>query len=290
MWIDYAEWEGARGGTPAGRLQVLPELHSPQLGRRGHLVACLPASHGEPERRYPVIYMHDGQNLFDDATSFAGSWRVGSTMDRLGGEGIEAIVIGIPNAGRRRMEEYGPFRDRRHGGGRGDDYLAFLADTVKPLVDRSFRTLPEPRATVIAGSSMGGLISLYGAFARPDAFGMAAALSPSLKFSGDAIFRFVEHSAGRPRRLYLDVGTQEASHLPRSRLARLMRSRRYAARVRRMRDLLLRRGFRAGEDLLYVEEVGATHNEAAWARRLPEAIRFLLRDLGGAGDEAGRCR
>ena len=273
-WIDYSEWDGSGGASPPGRLQVLPEV--PGSGRRpGHLLACLPPSHDDPDRRFPVLYMHDGQNLFDAGTSFAGSWEVGRTVELLAAEGLELIVIGVPNTGRRRLHEYGPFLDRRHGGGGGDAYLEFLAGTVKPLVDRSFHTQPEKEFTGLAGSSMGGLISLYGAFARPDVFGLAAALSPSLLFGGDTTQSFIQRSSGRPLRLYLDVGTREASHLPQGRLATIFRSRRYVWRVRRMRDLLLRRGYRLDESLQYVEEPGAVHNEATWARRLPAAIRFL---------------
>ncbi len=245
------------------------------LNRR-HLLALLPPSYAGGERSYPVVYMQDGQNLFDPATSFAGSWNVGAGLDRLAGDGIEAIVIGVPNTGRDRMGEYGPSLDRRHGGGDGKLYVRFLADTVKPRVEAEFRCRTGPEDTALVGSSLGGLISLYGRLARPDVFGLAAALSPSLRFGGDGILRFAEGRDRSPGRIYLDVGTQEASHVGGTRLGAAIRSRRYARAVRRMRDLLLRKGYRSGEDLMFLEVRGAHHNEAAWGQRLPDALRFLL--------------
>jgi predicted alpha/beta superfamily hydrolase len=115
-----------------------------------------------------VIYMHDGQNLFDDAIAFAGAWHVEEAIGRPAGSGLEAIVVGIPNMGRQRLEEYSPFVDPENGGGSGDAYLEFIVRTLKPMIDADFDTRPGPLRTGIAGSSMGGLISLYGFFRHPE--------------------------------------------------------------------------------------------------------------------------
>jgi predicted alpha/beta superfamily hydrolase len=221
--------------------------------------------------------MQDGQNLFDQALSYAGEWQVDETMEMLSREGIEAIVVGVPNAGVHRIDEYGPFKDQRlRKGGRGDWYVAFLANTVKPLIDRDFRTMPEREHTGVLGSSMGGLISLYAFFCRSEVFGFAGVMSPSLWFAQGAIFHYVQQAAARPGRIHLDIGTHEGhdTRLVAGTLSTY--TSRYLASAHRMRDLLDRKGYRLDCDLQYQEEEEATHNEAAWARRLPSALRFLL--------------
>lgn len=260
--------------TVVGTLWVLPEVESEELGNARDLLVHLPPSYDrDAERRYPVLYMQDGQNLFDRHTAFLAEWQVDETLAALAEEGLEAIVVGIPNT-EARLDEYGPYVDARHGGGRGDAYLRWLVRTVKPLVDGRFRTLDAPAATGILGSSMGGLISLYAHVRWPGVFGLAGALSPSLFFGREAIFRTVRASARPHGRLYLDVGSEEGNR------TWVRRQQGWPSdavtRCRRMVRLLERRGYVPGEDLLYVEESGAGHNEAAWARRLPLALRFLL--------------
>lgn len=271
-WLDYRQWKTEH--TVSGTVMVLPEVWSPQLENQRELLVYLPASHHESSRRYPVIYMHDGQNLFDALTSYTGEWYVDETMMGLEQEGIEAIIVGIPNMGGERLNEYSPFIQARLGGGRGDQYLDFLTQTVKPLIDASFLTLPERESTGILGSSMGGLISLYGFFRHPQIFGMAGAMSPAFWFGQRAIFPYVENAPYVPGKVYLDAGTLEAR-------GRQLISRKYAWSVtgaaQEMRDLLVAKGYRDGKDVLYVEEGGAPHHESAWARRLPDALRWLLK-------------
>ena len=170
-------------GNIVGNIRRLRAVESPQLGNHRDVLVYLPPSYPVSGRHYPTIYMHDGQNLFDAATSYAGEWQVDETMERIAPEGIEAIVIAVPNMGAERIAEYAPFRDERVGGGRGDAYLAFLVDTLKPDVDRNFRTRRDAEHTGIIGSSMGGLISLYAFLTRPDVFGFAGVMSPSLWFA-----------------------------------------------------------------------------------------------------------
>jgi predicted alpha/beta superfamily hydrolase len=252
----------ARRRTPPGRLEVISDVHSPQLGNHRDILVYLPAAYDRSEKRFPVLYMHDGQNLFDPTTSFAGEWGVDAAVAKAPRKGRRVIIVGVPNAGIDRIREYSPFVDDRNGGGAGDAYLAFLHETVKPLVDARYRTDPGPRATGLAGSSLGGLISLYGFFRHPGRWGFTGALSPALWFAGAAIFRTVE-SAGYVRgRVYLDVGTREGEGT--------------LAKARAMRDLLIAMGYRPGRDLMWVEDTGGMHNEAAWGRRMREALPFLL--------------
>ena len=245
-----------------GDVRTLRGLASPQLGNTRDLFVYLPPSHGVGARRYPTVYMHDGQNLFDAATSFAGEWQVDETMEALAREGIEAIVVGVANAGGARGSEYSA------AAGRGREYLRFLAETVKPLVDADFRTDPGRRTTGLLGSSLGGLISLYGVFLEPGVFGFAGAMSPALWWAKRAVFEIVERAPFADARIYIDVGETEIAGAP-------ARTRAYVRDVRRMVELLETKGY--GPDRLrYVLERGGTHHETAWARRLPEALRFLL--------------
>jgi glycogen operon protein len=246
-----------------GHVVAIAGFASPQLDNRRDIVVYLPPSYDQGAERYPVIYMHDGQNLFDRAVSFGGvEWRVDETMEALAQQGLEAIVVGVTNLGAGRVDEYSPFADPEQGGGRGDAYLAFLADTLKPHIDRAFRTRPEPEQTAILGSSMGGLISLYALLARPETFGKAGALSPSLWFADRAIFERVQAEPQLPGKLYLDVGTAEGDEA--------------LADVRRMRDLLIKGGLAPDARLRYHEAEGAEHTEAAWAERLAAAVEWLL--------------
>jgi predicted alpha/beta superfamily hydrolase len=273
-WIGYDQWKRGEPHTAVGTILVRERLWSAHLKNARPLLVYLPPSYGQQaERRYPVIYMQDGQNLFDHGTSYSSEWRVDETMQRLSREGLEAIVVGIPNAGGQRLAEYGPFDDAFHGTGRADQYLAFLADTVKPLVDRDFRTVPGQEHTGILGSSMGGLLSLYAFFRLPHLFGFAGVMSPSLWFADHAIFDFVESAPFNEGRVYMDVGTRELGD---GHGDGTERSRRYYGSVRRMKRLLVQKGYRPQHTLLVVEDKWAAHNEDAWASRLPVALRFLL--------------
>jgi predicted alpha/beta superfamily hydrolase len=259
-WIDYDEARPGGRERVLGTVKVLRAVASEVLGNERDVLVYLPPSYPVANRTYPTLYMHDGQNLFDHETSYAGDWGVDETLEALAGEGLEAIVVGIPNAGEKRLDEYGPFPDPALGGGRAADYLAFLVDTVKPLVDHSFRTTGEAARTATIGSSMGGLVSLYAHFARPDVFGLAGAFSPSIGFGRGAMMRFLREAPKVPGKVYLDIGAKE----------------RMSPLVHEARNVLIEKGYRSGKDLLFVEDVAGSHDEASWARRLPRALRFLL--------------
>jgi predicted alpha/beta superfamily hydrolase len=264
-WTEYPA-DAAELRRFEGRLKVLRDLESPQLGNRRDILALLPASHDGATRRYPVVYMHDGQNLFDPATSFARQWDAGGAADAAADAGAEAILVGIPNAGDERIGEYSPFTDARIGGGMGDAYLDFIAETVKPLVDSTFRTQTGRESTFTAGSSMGGLIGLWGFFGRKDLFGGVAAMSPALWFARRAIFARLATIEPPDGRIYIDGGTAEGPML--------------LADVARLRDLLIDKGYRAGRDFRFVMDRDGRHDEESWGRRLPAALQFLL---GAAG-------
>ena len=201
------------------------------------------------------------------ATAFAGHWQLTPILAELAAAGTEAIVVGIANQGRHRIYEYSPFPDLIRGGGGGDRYLAFLAETLKPIIDRDFRTNPARAATSIAGSSMGGLISLYGLYRFADVFGAAGVMSPSLWYAGRSILDYVDTwSALAVGRLYLDIGLQE--------------SKAAVADTRALRDLLAKQGPATGPEFDYVEDGGGIHDEATWGRRFSRCLPFLVGDRG----------
>ncbi len=250
---------------PRGRGEVV-RLDARLSAAARDLFVYLPPSYFTTDRRYPVLYMQDGQNLFDPALSYAGSWCVDRAMDRAARRGVEGIVVGVPNAGDQRIAEYNPFGRRGNRAGQGKRYLDRLVGSVKPLVDERFRTLAGRDSTGIVGSSMGALISLFAFFRRPDVFGIVGALSPSLWFADRRIFEVAERFPLCPGRIYLDVGLQEGAES--------------VADVRRLRDVLQAKGFRAGQELRYREDRSGTHHESAWGRRLRTALPFLL-TIGG---------
>lgn len=267
-WEPYAS---PGDGSIVGDLRVLRALASPELGRARDVLLLLPASYASaPERRYPVLYMWDAQNLFDGATSNSGEWRVDETMATLAGEGIEWIVVGIEHGGEERSDEYGPWRTSFDVGGLGNASLSFVADTVKPLVDASFRTRPGRDDTALMGSSLGALMSLYGLFERSETFGRAGVMSPAFMFTEGRIFDWIETREAVPARIWMDVGTAEAPENP-------VLERAYVDGFNRMRDLLEAKGYGPDRLRTLVQE-GGVHHEHAWAGRLPDALRFLLAD------------
>jgi predicted alpha/beta superfamily hydrolase len=239
------------------------ELWSPQLRNHRAVDVYLPDSYGDGRRRYPTVYMQDGQNLSDPSIAFAGNtWSLDDGLAWLAERDIEPIVVGVHNTPGR-LAEYSPFPDAKHGGGDGDRYARFLIDTVKARIDSAFRTRKDRDSTVVGGSSMGGLISLYAYFRRPSPFGRAVVMSPSIWFGGREILRFVEKARTTRGRLYVDVGTAEGTGTLNN--------------TRALNRLLRRRGYRK-DTLAYLEAEGGKHQESDWAWRLPQALEFLLRE------------
>ncbi|MBP9143721.1 MAG: alpha/beta hydrolase [Thermoanaerobaculia bacterium] len=269
---DYWKTVG-REARGRGELLLSPVLDGPLWPRP--VQVYLPPGYGDGRERFPVIYLQDGQNLFDPATAFAATWRAERALDRLAGRGRPVIAVGVPNSGLRRIHEYAPFLDRRYGGGGGGDYLEWLAGTVQPLIEKQFRVARGRETTAIAGASMGGLISLY-AFGRlPERFGLVGGMSPSLFFGDEALTRWLGERPLAGGRVYLDIGTLEGRRNRRRRTPPKSPSG-AMRRLRRLRLAFEKAGYRRGEDLEWIEEPGGRHDEAAWARRLPGMLDFLF--------------
>lgn len=241
----------------------------PQLGRTRRVWIYLPPDYPTSDKAYPVLYMHDGQNVFDAATSYAGEWGVDEALDSLHAAGDPgAIVVAVDNGQQLRMNEYSPWVHPQHGGGEGDAYVDFLASTLKPYVDAHYRTRPGPESTGIMGSSMGGLISLHAAFRRPDVFGRIGVFSPSLWFS-DSVF--VAARAARPGqpapRFYFASGGREG---PQDDPGVVV------ADQQRMIDALGASGWSVGTDVRGIGPVDGEHREWFWRREFPAAYRWLF--------------
>ena len=269
-----------RPSTLSGDIRTLHRVYSPQLGNERSVLVYLPPGYDlDLKQRYPTLYLHDGNNVFDAATSFAGvEWGADETAQRLIAEGRlrKLIIVAIYNNADR-TNEYTPFADAERGGGKGDAYLEFIAETLKPLIDRTFRTRPGRDDTAIAGSSLGGLISLYAAVTRPDVFGAAAALSPALQWADGRIQACVEECAlERPLRLWLDVDVPEQDAAPADAppAARGLSKPRETGRA--IRRALAAKQPAAKLHLHYEELENGKHHESAWADRLDRVLLFLF--------------
>ena len=251
-----------RTRTQPGTHHVVTDIPGPTPEETRTVVVHLPGAYDEEVRRYPVIYMQDGQNLFDDGTSFAGSWGLGDELVQASRLGADAIIVGVYHASQHRVAEYSPFVDERVGGGEAAAYLTWLCDVLRPAINDRYRTLPAREHTGVAGSSMGGLLSLFAIFERSDTFGFAAVMSPSLWFARGAIFVWVQSKPFADARIYLDTGAREGE--------------RTLANAQRMRDILIAKGYQPGERLRWVEDAIGVHHESAWGRRFRKALPALL--------------
>lgn len=265
-----------------GTTESWQDVPSQYVGAR-HVDVWLPPSYGrDPRRRYPVLYMHDGQNLFDPALTYAGTdWDIDGAMTRLieRGEIREAIVVGVWNSPLR-FAEYmprAPVRTETVGSGidgrpigraediRSDDYLRFLVEELKPFVDARYRTLPGRDDTSVMGSSMGGLISLYALTKYPQVFGAAGAVSTHWPACDGCVVDWLSSALPAPgtHRLYFDYGTATLDAL-------------YPPYQAKMDAAMRARGYREGRDWVTRRFEGAEHNEPAWKARVDIPLRFLL--------------
>lgn len=236
-------------------------MYMPQLDRNRRIWIYLPQSYTSSNKSFPVLYLLDGQNVFDANTSYAGEWEVDETLTKLENKGIEtAIVVAIDNGGNHRFNEYSPYVHEEYGGGEGEAFLEFIVKTLKPKIDQTYRTLDNAKNTGIMGSSMGGLFAHYAHFKYPEVFGKAGVFSPSFWISDECFANTV--SQGNPTndtRLYLISGLQEYD------------SCQLAAR---MHDTLLNVGYNI-QQVVKICSPDGEHSEWFWAREFEEAFLWL---------------
>lgn len=261
------------GHTLTGDVRRHDGVRSVHLAAPHDIWVFLPPGYDdEPARRYPVLYLHDGQNLFDAATAYSREWQVDETAQRLIEEGViePLIIVGVSNAGPARIEEYTPTRDRKHrAGGGATRYGRMLVEELKPFVDRTYRTLPGPQHTGLGGSSLGGLLSIYLGLQYTGLFWRLAVLSPSVWWDDRFILRRARLLAHKsPARIWLSAGTAEGEGVVEG--------------VAALRDVLVRKGWREGDDLAFHVNEGGRHDEATWAGEMEAVLRFLFPREGGA--------
>lgn len=277
-WDDQSGPAAApRKHTATPQVHVLAEAFAmPQLGRTRRVLVYLPAGYARnPGHRYSVLYLHDGQNVFDAATSYGGEWGIDETLDQLREAGQDAtgsIVVAVDNGNEFRSDEYIPWRSeglkgQPHQGGQGSAYVDFLAQTMKPYVDTHYRTRPEAAHTGIAGSSLGGLISVFAALKYPHVFGEVGAFSPAFWVCNDSLRAYARvHPAARTARFYFVCGPKEsATMLP---------------LMTQWRDELRAEGVPAA-NLSFQAPADGEHKEWFWRREFPAAYRFLFRPVAG---------
>lgn len=287
-------WDGADDLDDNPRLRRIQAFHSSFLPDDRDVSVWLPPEYGiAPQRRFAVLYLHDGQNLFDPRTSYVPgrTWCANQTADRLAREHLTEplILVGINNTGTRRMAEYTPSKDWRHGGGQGMLYARLLIDELKPLIDSALRTKPDPADTGLAGSSLGGLISLAIGLDYPQIFGKLGVLSPSVWWNSREILnRIGPEDPKRPR--ILPPFRRHASPAPQSTLRysgersrpRIWLDMGMSEGLRHLRDTdllhqrLLSRGWQDEIDLRYLRVPGGVHDEDAWARRFGRVLEWLF--------------
>lgn len=248
--------------TLAGHLHRTRRLDIPGFGARS-LTVYLPPGYDRTDQRYPVAYFFDGQNVFGHEGSYAGGWHLHEALNKRATAGKAVpVVIAIPHGGAARIDELSPWKTGR-AGGRGDAFLSWVSGPLVRMVESDVRVQPGPAGRLLAGSSLGGLMALYGFFRHPDVFGGALAMSPSLWVGNGALQRFVaEQGLPWTRRVYLDSGGRE------SRGHALWQAEQFAGQ-------LAAKGFVADRDLMWRPDKNGAHNERAWRRRLPKALKFL---------------
>lgn len=261
-WDDMSNPSVPNSAT--GKVRILnSDFAIPQLNRKRRIWVYLPPDYAFSGKRYPVIYMQDGQNIFDNATSFSGEWGLDESMEQLftgGNQG--AIIVGIDNGGATRLDEYSPWVNTQYGGGEGDEYASFIVNTLKPHIDSIFRTETGRDYTAIGGSSMGGLISLYTGIEYQNVFSKILVFSPSFWFSQECFNHAQTKGKQYPMRIYLMCGTQEGNGS-------------VVTDMQQMYNTLISSGFNA-QELNFVTKSDGQHSEWFWKREFPDAYQWLF--------------
>ncbi len=267
--LQISGWEDIGGNNTTSAQQNVHLLDLdyfiPTLSRYRKVWIYLPPDYHTSGKQYPVLYMHDGQNLFDNNTSSFGEWEVDESLNilhTLGDYGI--IVVGIDNGGVDRINEYSPWVNPSYGGGQGDEYMEFIKQYLKPYIDANFNTYISPEYTGIMGSSMGGLISQFGAIQYQQTFTRAGILSPAFWFSDQIFQQVFDQGVSADMKFYFVSGTTESSSM--------------VPLMVRMKDSLISNGLSPARISLITHSDGQ-HSEWFWKREFPDAYEWLFSDL-----------
>ena len=261
--LNVASWQddhpaAERKHTASANVHVIGEkFDMPQLGRQRRIWIYLPADYASSHKKYPVIYMHDGQNLFDAYTAGFGEWGIDELMDKLPPE-QQCIIVGIDHGGDYRITEYDPY-DSKYGKGRGADYVDFLAKTLKPYIDANYRTKTDTKHTTVAGSSLGGLISMYAALKYPDVFGNAGIFSPAF-WIAQPIYQLAQNVNPHTRFYFVCGDIEDDSMVP---------------DMQKMVDIIQAHGVSKQNSPVVIVK-GAIHNEKQWNGDFPAFYAWLM--------------
>ena len=252
--------------TAAENVSIISEdFYMPQLDRNRRIWIYLPKDYELSKKKYPVLYMHDGQNLFDDFYSFAGEWEIDKSMNSFFDQDIKTVIIvGIDNGGTERFSELSPWISSENWGGKGDLYASFIAETMKPYIDENYRTLSDRKNTGIMGSSLGGLISFYAGLKYQDIFSKIGIFSPSFWVSESCFAFAAETGKQYDMKMYFLAGGNEGYE-------------NVIENCEKMIKTLKKIGF-SDEEMLLKSVASGKHNEAFWRQEFPDSFRWLFND------------
>lgn len=252
----------------SGTIQYHYDHLSPQLNNKRMIKVYLPPGYKKNiKKSYPVLYIHDGQMVFTNPKLKSTTnqlWRIDKTTDYLiNTDKIQKIIIVSIYSTADKFNEYTPFQDKKKGGGKADQYLNYIVNTIKPFIDKTYRTLPDKEYTAICGTHLGGLVSLYAVYRYADIFSKAGILSPTLNWADHQILKIIQRSQKIKAKIYLDIGTKEKKdkfHL-----------------VRTLRNILKRKGYEENKDYVYYQIKKANYRNPEWSNRLKKMLLFFYR-------------
>ncbi|MGZ3881575.1 MAG: alpha/beta hydrolase [Flavisolibacter sp.] len=258
-WADHFPKKD-KHSTASRNVHIVDQsFYIPQLDRHRRVWIYLPEGYDGAKKKYPVLYMHDGQNVFDEVTSAFGEWGVDETLDTVSSQQKQLIVVAIDNGGDTRMNEYSPYDMEKYGKGEGDQYVDFLVQTLKPYIDKHYRTLKDEKNTFIAGSSMGGLISFYAILKYPKVFGAAGVFSPSFWIAPQLKHIDAEKAKKVKGKIYFYAGQQEGDTM-----------------VPDMLNVFEQMRERSKAQMKTVIRAEGKHNEPSWRKEFPLFYKWIL--------------
>ena len=268
IYLDILQWQDnfklqPKAHTASKNVRVIDTAFQiPQLGRTRRIWVYLPPDYGSSGKNYPVIYMQDGQNLFDAHTSGYGEWGVDELMDSLYLKNSKmAIIVGIDHGDQYRLTEYNPFNNERFGKGRGDEYVDFIVQTLKPFIDQTYQTKTSVKHTSIAGSSMGGLISMYAIAKYPQVFGRAGVFSPAFWIAPE-IYSYLSEKKFPKQKIYFVAGDLESNEM--------------VPDMKKLHQQLLSQGIKSKQMLVKAASDGK-HSEWFWHREFPGFYNWIMK-------------
>lgn len=266
LFSNYIFSQG-KPSTKSENVKIISEnFEIPQLNTTRRIWIYLPPDYEKSNKKYSVMYLHDGQNLFDDATSYAGEWQIDESLNRIFKEtGKSVIVIGIDNGGEKRIDELSTFKNEKYkAGGNGENYMKFIVETLKPYIDKNYRTKTSSKNTILGGSSLGALISVYGAVEYPETFSKILAFSSAFWFNSKEFNDWIknENINLKHQKYYFIQGKYEDEGMDKETLQII--------------ENLKLKGVKS-KNIYFKEHEDGKHNEMYWRREFPAAFLWLLK-------------